>query len=304
MTLLELHPDRALPLHPEQRRIAKEIYGETKGLPLICMHGHVDAQVFADDVPFADPAQLLIVPDHYVFRMLASQGIDIADLGCRGPTAVRSNRTPGRSGGPSARTGSSTAAPRRATGWSTNWSRSSGSTWCRAPRRPTPSMTRSPPGSPSPSSARARCWTGSTSRSSRPPTPLPRELRAARETRRRRPGRAGAAHLPARRPGVPRPPDLAGRDRRAGDGVGHRHGDVRRVPGCTASASRGLRRGGRAGHRPRPPAGRHHPDGRRCGPRASTRGSSTEPTRPRPRSSRSPPTCSSRWPRWPARTAW
>ena len=81
MTHLELHPDRALPLDSEQRRIAKEIYGETKGLPLICMHGHVDAQVFADDVPFADPAQLLIVPDHYVFRMLASQGIDIADLG-------------------------------------------------------------------------------------------------------------------------------------------------------------------------------------------------------------------------------
>ena len=65
----------------EQRRIAKEIYGETKDLPLICMHGHVDAEVFADNVPFADPAQLLIVPDHYVFRMLASQGIDLADLG-------------------------------------------------------------------------------------------------------------------------------------------------------------------------------------------------------------------------------
>ncbi len=81
MTHLELHPDRALPLDSEQRRIAREIYGETKGLPLICMHGHVDAQVFADDVPFADPAQLLIVPDHYVFRMLASQGIDISDVG-------------------------------------------------------------------------------------------------------------------------------------------------------------------------------------------------------------------------------
>ena len=81
MTLLELHPDRALPSAPEQRQVAREIYSQTKGLPLICMHGHVDAEVFADDVPFADPAQLLIVPDHYVFRMLASQGIDIADLG-------------------------------------------------------------------------------------------------------------------------------------------------------------------------------------------------------------------------------
>jgi glucuronate isomerase len=78
---LELHPDRTLPLDAEQRRVAREIYAETAGLPLICMHGHVEAQVFADDVPFADPAQLLIVPDHYVFRMLASQGIDIADLG-------------------------------------------------------------------------------------------------------------------------------------------------------------------------------------------------------------------------------
>src|SRR4029453_11953353 len=54
---------------------------KTKDLPLICMHGHVEPEVFADDVPFADPAQLLIVPDHYVFRMLASQGIEPARLG-------------------------------------------------------------------------------------------------------------------------------------------------------------------------------------------------------------------------------
>ena len=81
MTVLQLHPDRALPSAPEQRSIAREIYGQTKDLPLICMHGHVEAQVFADDVPFADPAQLLIVPDHYVFRMMASQGVDLGDLG-------------------------------------------------------------------------------------------------------------------------------------------------------------------------------------------------------------------------------
>jgi glucuronate isomerase len=81
VTPLRLHPDRALPFAPEQRHVAREIYGETKGLPLICMHGHVEAEVLADDLPFADPAQLLIVPDHYVFRMLASQGIDLADLG-------------------------------------------------------------------------------------------------------------------------------------------------------------------------------------------------------------------------------
>jgi glucuronate isomerase len=81
MANLELDRDRALPFPAEQRSIAREIYGETKDLPLICMHGHVEPEVFADDIPFADPAQLLIVPDHYVFRMLASQGIEPARLG-------------------------------------------------------------------------------------------------------------------------------------------------------------------------------------------------------------------------------
>ena len=81
MSALQLDPDRAFPFPAEQRSIAREIYGETKDLPLICMHGHVEPEVFADDIPFADPAQLLIVPDHYVFRMLASQGIEPARLG-------------------------------------------------------------------------------------------------------------------------------------------------------------------------------------------------------------------------------
>ena len=81
MASLQLEPDRALPFPVEQRSIAREIYGATKELPLICMHGHVEPEVFADDSPFADPAQLLIVPDHYVFRMLASQGVEPAQLG-------------------------------------------------------------------------------------------------------------------------------------------------------------------------------------------------------------------------------
>ena len=81
MSSLQLDPDRALPFPAEQRSIAREIYVKTKDLPLICMHGHVEPEVFADDSPFADPAQLLIVPDHYVFRMLASQGIEPARLG-------------------------------------------------------------------------------------------------------------------------------------------------------------------------------------------------------------------------------
>ncbi len=89
MTSLSLDPDRALPFPSEQRSVAREIYAETKDLPLISMHGHVEPEVFADDLPFADPAQLLIVPDHYVFRMLASQGIEPARRG-----------VPRRDGGP------------------------------------------------------------------------------------------------------------------------------------------------------------------------------------------------------------
>ena len=81
MSSLALDPDRALPFPAEQLSIARDVYGATKDLPLICMHGHVEPEVFAKDLQFADPAQLLIVPDHYVFRMLASQGLEPALLG-------------------------------------------------------------------------------------------------------------------------------------------------------------------------------------------------------------------------------
>jgi glucuronate isomerase len=81
MTSLRVHPDRALPAEPTTRAIAREIYGHTAGLPLLCLHGHVDAATFARDEPFTDPAQLLVVPDHYVTRMLVSQGIRPEELG-------------------------------------------------------------------------------------------------------------------------------------------------------------------------------------------------------------------------------
>jgi glucuronate isomerase len=78
---LTLHPDRALPLDERQRAIAREIYQHTAGLPLICMHGHVEAELFANNPPFADPAHLLVIPDHYVTRMLVSQGVSLEALG-------------------------------------------------------------------------------------------------------------------------------------------------------------------------------------------------------------------------------
>ncbi|BEL02220.1 glucuronate isomerase [Actinoplanes sichuanensis] len=70
-----------LPAEPAQRQIARELYQHAKDLPLISPHGHVDPVLLADDQPFPDPARLFVVPDHYVTRMLASQGIPPARLG-------------------------------------------------------------------------------------------------------------------------------------------------------------------------------------------------------------------------------
>ncbi|PZR52623.1 glucuronate isomerase [Xylanimonas oleitrophica] len=76
-----LHEDRALPADPTTRPIAHEIYQAVKDLPIVSMHGHVPVEWFADDSPFPDPAQLLVVPDHYLLRMLVSQGETLPRLG-------------------------------------------------------------------------------------------------------------------------------------------------------------------------------------------------------------------------------
>ncbi|MEU4679072.1 glucuronate isomerase [Micromonospora sp. NPDC023737] len=81
MAQLRLHPDRALPAGDDVRAVARRIYHSTRELPLLCMHGHVDAAVLADDERFSDPAHLLVVPDHYVTRMLVSQGVTLDQLG-------------------------------------------------------------------------------------------------------------------------------------------------------------------------------------------------------------------------------
>ena len=77
-----LDPDRYFDLDPMQRRVARELYGSVASLPLVCPHGHVDPRLFVDeDATFGTPAELLIIPDHYVFRMLYSQGIPLEELG-------------------------------------------------------------------------------------------------------------------------------------------------------------------------------------------------------------------------------
>lgn len=76
-----LHEDRLFPLDPTTRDLARALYGLVRDLPIVSPHGHTDPAWYALDERFPDPAQLMVVPDHYVFRMLMSQGVPLEDLG-------------------------------------------------------------------------------------------------------------------------------------------------------------------------------------------------------------------------------
>jgi glucuronate isomerase len=78
---LVLHADRFFDSDPEIRRSARTLYEETRDLPLICPHGHVDPSTLANDAPFPEPASLIVVPDHYIVRMLYSRGVPMESLG-------------------------------------------------------------------------------------------------------------------------------------------------------------------------------------------------------------------------------
>lgn len=67
--------------NPEVRKIASKLYSEVKDLPIYSPHGHVDPKIFAENEPFPDPAELFIIPDHYIFRMLYSQGYSLESIG-------------------------------------------------------------------------------------------------------------------------------------------------------------------------------------------------------------------------------
>jgi len=73
--------DRLFPADPATRAVARRLYERVKALPIVSPHGHTDPRWYAEDSPFPDPATLFVAPDHYVFRMLYSQGIALKDLG-------------------------------------------------------------------------------------------------------------------------------------------------------------------------------------------------------------------------------
>jgi glucuronate isomerase len=77
-----LYPECLFYPDPAVRRAARELYQGVVALPLVCPHGHVDPRLFSDpNATFGSPADLLIIPDHYVTRMLCLQGISLESLG-------------------------------------------------------------------------------------------------------------------------------------------------------------------------------------------------------------------------------
>jgi len=88
-----LHADRLFPADLATRTMARRLYNRISNLPIISPHGHTDPRWYAENAAFPDPARLLIVPDHYIFRMLYSQGVPLEKLGIprRDGTAVETD---------------------------------------------------------------------------------------------------------------------------------------------------------------------------------------------------------------------
>ncbi len=78
---LALHENRFFDPSPAVRKISLELYESIKDLPIVSPHGHVAPRLFSNNQPFPNPSELIIIPDHYVFRMLYSHGIPLESLG-------------------------------------------------------------------------------------------------------------------------------------------------------------------------------------------------------------------------------
>ncbi len=85
MKTMLLNDDRLFPAEPSARNVARALYAAVRDLPIVSPHGHTQASWFASNQPFPDPATLFVQPDHYVFRMLYSQGVSLDGLGIGQP---------------------------------------------------------------------------------------------------------------------------------------------------------------------------------------------------------------------------
>lgn len=81
MAEYKLHEDRFFSPEKDVKKYAREIYNSIKSMPIISPHGHVDPAIFSENKPFPNPTKLFLTPDHYLYRMLYSQGIAMESLG-------------------------------------------------------------------------------------------------------------------------------------------------------------------------------------------------------------------------------
>ena len=79
----QLDDTRLFPLDPRGAGLARALYQTVQDMPIVSPHGHTNPAWFARNEPFEDPSALFVTPDHYVFRMLYSQGMGLQDLGLR-----------------------------------------------------------------------------------------------------------------------------------------------------------------------------------------------------------------------------
>jgi glucuronate isomerase len=75
-----LNPDRFFDPDPSTRRVARALYEETRDLPIVSPHGHVDPGILAENTPFPNPASLIVQPDHYILRLLYANGVSLEAL--------------------------------------------------------------------------------------------------------------------------------------------------------------------------------------------------------------------------------
>jgi hypothetical protein len=193
-----LHPDRLFPADPDTRAIARRLYAEVAHLPILSPHGHTQARWFADNQPFPDPATLFILPDHYVYRMLYSQGdISLEQLGLEQPGAPAPHqfKIHAPSGDSSPNATSSSAALPHASGSTTFLKICSGLNNASPPPTPTSTTTPSPQSSPPRPSCPALFMRAPTSRCSQPQ--IPRPIRSPRTSPCAPPGGKAACSQPS-----------------------------------------------------------------------------------------------------------
>jgi glucuronate isomerase len=89
MTTSPLDPDRLLPVDPETRAVARDLYDAVAEAPILSPHGHVPADLLLENRPFGDPAELFVSRDHYVTRLLHARGGSLAELGAAGSVDPR-----------------------------------------------------------------------------------------------------------------------------------------------------------------------------------------------------------------------